>query len=73
MGAVAAAKEGEITGPVAGVLGTYVFQVNGRDTASFFTEEDAKAAQARMDSYHSQMLMPLMAEKGVDDNRARFY
>ena len=73
VGAVAAAKEGEITGPVAGVLGTYVFQVNGRDAASFFTEEDAKAAQARMDSYHSQMLMPLMAEKGVDDNRARFY
>ena len=73
VGAVAAAKEGEITGPVAGIMGTYVLQVTGRDTASFFTEEDAKAAQQRIDSYHSQMLLPLMSEKGVEDNRARFY
>lgn len=73
VGAVAAAKEGEITGPVAGVMGTYVLQVNGRDEASFFTEEDAKAAQSRVESYHSQMLMPLMTEKVVEDNRARFY
>lgn len=73
VGAVAAAKEGEITGPVAGVMGTYVLQVNGRETASFFTEEDAKAAQSRIESYHSQMLLPLIAEKGVEDNRARFY
>ena len=54
-------------------MGTYVFQVNGRETGAFYTEDDAKAAQARMDSYHGQMLLPLMMEKTVDDNRARFY
>ena len=73
IGAVAAAKEGVITGPVSGIMGTYVFQVNGRETGAFYTEDDAKAAQARMDSYHGQMLLPLMMEKTVDDNRARFY
>ena len=54
-------------------MGAYVFQVNGRDTASFFTEEDAKQAQSRMDNYHAQMLLSLMTEKGVEDNRARFF
>ena len=73
IGAVAAAKEGVISGPVAGIMGTYVFQVNGRETGSYYTEDDAKAAQARMDSYHAQMLVPIMMEKTVDDNRARFY
>jgi len=73
IGAVAAAKEGVITGPVAGIMGTYVFQVNGRETGAFYTEDDAKAAQARMDSYHAQMLLPLMMDKTVDDNRARFF
>jgi peptidyl-prolyl cis-trans isomerase D len=73
VGAVAAAKEGELTGPVAGVMGSYVLQVNGRDAASFFTEDDAKAAQSRIENYHSQMLSSLMTDKGVEDNRARFY
>jgi len=73
VGAVAAAKEGEISGPVAGIMGTYVFQVNGRETGAYYTEDDAQAAQARIDSYHDQMLMPLMTEKKVTDNRARFY
>ena len=73
VGAVAAAKEGVISGPVAGVMGTYVFQVNGRETGSYYTEDDAKAAQSRIDSYHMQMLLPLMSDKEVTDNRARFY
>ena len=54
-------------------MGTYVFQVNSRETGAYFTEDDAKAAQARIDSYHSQMLVPLMMDKTVEDNRARFY
>lgn len=73
IGAVAAAKEGVISGPVAGIMGTYVFQVNSRETGAYFTEDDAKAAQARIDSYHGQMLVPLMMDKTVEDNRARFY
>jgi parvulin-like peptidyl-prolyl isomerase len=73
VGAVAAAKEGVVSGPVAGIMGTYVFQVNGRETGAFYTEDDAKAAQARMESYHGQMLLPLMMQNTVKDNRARFY
>ena len=73
IGAVASAKEGVICGPVAGIMGTYVFQVNSRDTGAYFTEDDDKAAQARIESYHSQMLVPLMMDKTVEDNRARFY
>ncbi len=73
VGAVAAAKEGEICGPVAGVIGTYIFKVTGRETGSYYTEDDAKAYQARIGGYHQQMLQSLMAEKDVTDNRARFY
>ena len=73
VGAVAAAKEGEITGPVAGVMGTYVFKVNGRETGAFYTEDDAKKAQDMIEGYHQQMLLPLMMDKTVKDNRARFY
>ena len=73
VGAVAAAKEGVVSGPVAGVMGTYIFQVNGRETGAYYTEEDARNYQARLDSYHAQMLHSLMMDKTVDDNRARFY
>ena len=73
VGAVAAAKEGEICGPVAGSIGTYFFKVTGRETGSYYTEDDAKAAQARIGGYHQQMVNALMAEKNVTDNRARFY
>ena len=73
VGAVAAAAQGEISGPVAGIMGTYVFQVTGRETGSYYTEDDAVAAQARIDQYHQQMLLPVMTDKDVKDNRARFY
>ena len=73
VGAVAAAKEGVISGPVAGVMGTYVFQVNGRETGAYYTEDDAISAQARIDQYHQQMLLSVMTDKDVKDNRARFY
>ena len=73
VGAVAAAKEGVISGPVAGIMGTYVFQVNGRETGAYYTEDDALTAQARIDQYHQQMLLSVMTDKDVKDNRARFY
>ncbi len=73
VGAVSAAKEGVLSGPVAGIMGAYMFRVNGREMGSYYTEDDAKAAQARLNSYHSQMILPLMMDKTVKDNRARFY
>ena len=73
IGAVAAAKEGVLTGPVAGMMGAYVFKVNGREMGSYFTEDDAKAAQTRFVNYYDQMILPIMMDKTVKDNRARFY
>ncbi len=74
IGAVSAAKEGQICGPVAGTVGTYIFKVNSRDTGAFYTEDDAKTAAQQMNSYASQMILPvMMTDVDVKDHRARFY
>lgn len=74
IGAVSAAEEGKISGPVAGNIGVYVFQVNGRDTASFYTEDDAENFTAQKNQYNAQMILPvMMSSADVKDNRARFF
>ena len=74
IGAVSAAPEGKICGPVAGSIGTYVFKVTGRDTGAFYTEDDARNTQRQKGQYMSQMILPVMMELAdVKDNRARFY
>ncbi len=74
IGAIAAAKEGEICGPVAGSYGVYVFRVTGRDTGSYYTEDDARNYNAQFASYLSRMILPVMMnDANVKDNRARFY
>ena len=74
VGALSVAPEGKISGPVAGAIGVYVFQVTGRDTGSFFTEDDAKARDMQAAQYMTQMLVPVMMEDAdVKDNRARFF
>jgi peptidyl-prolyl cis-trans isomerase D len=74
VGAIAAAKEGEISGPVAGNFAVYVFKVLGRETGSFYTESDAKNANAQLLNYAMQMIVPVMMQDAdVKDNRARFY
>ena len=56
------------------MIGTYVFKVNSRETGSFYTEEDAKNASTQMNSYASQMILPVMMRQAdVKDNRARFF
>ena len=74
VGAIAAAPEGQISGPVAGSYGVYVFKVNGRETGSFYTESDAKNANAQILNYAAQMILPaMMDDADVKDNRARFF
>ncbi|MBQ6254403.1 MAG: SurA N-terminal domain-containing protein [Bacteroidales bacterium] len=74
IGAVSVAPLGEICGPVAGTIGTYVFKVNSRETESFYTEEDAKNYAAQVNAYTSQMILPVMMQEAeVKDNRARFF
>jgi len=74
VGAIAAAPEGQISGPVAGSYGVYVFKVKGRETGSFYTESDAKNANAQILNYAAQMILPaMMDDADVKDNRARFF
>ena len=74
IGALSGAPEGKVCGPVAGAIGVYVFQVTGRDTGAFYTEDDAANYQAQKNQYLSQMIVPVMMQQAdVKDNRARFY
>ena len=73
IGAVYASPENKLGGPVAGNMGTYLFRVNGRETGSFYTEDDAQRYQDQMNSYGLQLLLPVMMDKTVKDNRARFF
>lgn len=74
VGAIAAAPEGQLCGPVAGSIATYVFKVTGRETGSFYTESDAKNANAQIMNYNIQNIVPvMMQDAGVKDNRARFF
>ena len=74
LGAIAAAPEGKVCGPVAGSIGVYVFQVTGRDTGSFYTDSDAKNSNAQLLNYTIQRIVPVMMDDAdVKDNRARFF
>lgn len=74
IGALSASPENKICGPVAGTIGVYVYKVTGHDTASFYTEDDAKNFAAQKNQYTTQMILPTMMEAAdVKDNRARFY
>lgn len=74
VGAVANAPVGEICGPVPGIACVYVFKVLNRETASFFTADDAKNNESQKNLYTSQQLIPVMMENAeVKDNRAHFF
>lgn len=74
IGTASVAPEGKICGPVAGMIGTYIFKVNSRETEAYYTETDAKNAALQMAGYTSQMLLPvMMQDANVKDNRARFF
>ena len=74
LGAIAAAKEGELYGPVAGQMGTYLVRVNSKELGSFYTEDDAKALADQKAQYLSQMILSVMQDyDNVKDNRERFF
>ncbi|MCQ2186014.1 MAG: SurA N-terminal domain-containing protein [Bacteroidales bacterium] len=73
-GAIAGAKEGVVTGPVKGILGVYIVNVTARNTAAFYTEQDAKTLTAQKAQYTTQMILPAMMEStNTVDNRERFF
>ena len=74
LGAIAAAPEKQICGPVAGTIGVYVFEVISRDTGAFYTEDDVNNLKLQMNQYNAQMILPVMEEAtNYKDNRARFF
>ena len=74
IGALSNAPVGVVSGPVPGTIGVYVYQVKGRDTGSFYTEDDAALYELQKNQYNSQMLMSVMMDDAdVKDNRARFF
>ena len=74
LGAIAAAKEGELFGPVAGVMGSYVVRVANKEVGSFYSEADAKNYATQKAQYLSQMILSVMQDyDNVKDNRERFF
>ena len=74
IGAVAGAEPGVISGPVAGNIGVYVFNVLSRETGAFYTEDDAKIRAAQVEAYQINNLASIFNERGgIVDNRARFF
>lgn len=74
IGAVAGAEPGVISGPVAGNIGVYVFNVLNRETGAFYTENDAKIRAAQVEAYQINGLAGIFNERGeIVDNRARFF
>ena len=74
LGAVEAAQEGKVCGPVAGQMGVYVFKTTDKQTGEFFTDDDAKMAAGQKGQYAAQYLIPVMMQNAdVVDNRARFF
>ncbi len=74
LGAMFNAPLNTVSGPVAGVAGTYVFVVNSRETESFYTADDARMMSNQKAQYSAQMILPVMMDDAdVKDNRARFF
>ena len=74
IGAISAAKQGEIYGPVAGIMGTYVVRVANKEVGTFYSEADAKNLALQKAQYLSQMIPSVMQEyDDVKDNRERFF
>jgi len=74
IGAISGAPVNKISAPVQGTFAVYVFNVTGRDTGAFYTEEDAKNFEKQKLQYLTQMVVPVMINDAeVVDHRARFF
>lgn len=74
VGAIAAAKEGELVGPVVGEIGVYYFVIKGKEVGAFYTEDDAKQRKAQEFSFMSRILPAVLSEQaGVEDQRYKFF
>ena len=73
-GAIAAAPEGKVIGPVKGSVGVYFFRVNKADKGEYYTEADAEGRAAQKNYYLMQALPGIISQEAdIKDYRAKFY
>ncbi|NLA15000.1 MAG: hypothetical protein GX877_00480 [Bacteroidales bacterium] len=74
VGAVSAAPEQALSGPVKGEMGVYVFRVDERQDGAFYSESDAHMMNLAMANFQIQMVPVVLQESAkVDDRRAHFF
>ncbi len=74
VGAIAAAKENTLVGPVVGNFGVYYFVIKDKEVGEFYTEADAKQRKSQEFAYISRVIPNVMASKvEIKDNRSRFF
>ena len=74
LGAVAAAEEGKVVGPVKGEVGVYYFKVAENAVGEYYTEADAINRNSQKAFSTLQQLNDIVSEEaGVKDYRAKFY
>ena len=74
IGAIAAAQEGVLSGPVVGEIGVYYFTVKGKETGAFYTEDDAKARNLQIFASVQNVVPMILSEQAeVKDQRYKFY
>ena len=74
IGAVAAAAENTLTGPVVGEIGVYYFVVKGKEAGAFYTEDDAKARNAQLFGSISRVIPAIISEGAeITDARYKFF
>ncbi len=74
IGAIAAAQEGVLSGPVVGEIGVYYFTVKGKEAGAFYTEDDAKARNMQIFNSVQNVVPLILTEKAeVKDQRYKFY
>ena len=74
IGAVIAAKEGHIYGPIDGGEVIYIFRVNGKDTGAFYDDSTASMLDNQRRYVATQSILGVMAENAkVENNVARYF
>ena len=74
LGAVVNAPEGKLCGPVKAEYGVTVFQVTGKNTGTYFLEDDVDTRVSQRADYALQVLDPVIStEANIKDYRARFF
>ncbi len=74
IGAIAAAAENTLVGPVVGEIGVYYFTVRGKEVGAFYTEDDAKARNSQIFSSIANIIPAVITEGAqVKDERYKFY